>query len=296
MYYSMSRLSILDVKWTELFDVNTNPTFFNRHSNPYNELIVVADGLVNLEVKGERIVLQTGDSLLLQPWEQHSGWNLNERRGKFFWTQFSCHPGMDIFSLSQLTELGIVHAERTELRTIEVSHEDQIVIPRIHKNQQCYRLLNRFEELVETMKQPHGNFRLESTLLLADMLKIIANDFLEQKNFDTTAPLSYITFRKLVNYLNNGYNTDISREKLGLELDYNYNYLCNLFHKYTGISMNQYIQQLRVQRAKHLLQHTGKSIQQIANEVGYTDSFYFSRIFKKITGTAPLHFRDSLRQ
>lgn len=293
MYYSMSRLSVLDVKWADLFDVSANSTFFDKHSNPYNELIVVADGTVNLEAGGARMVLQTGDSLVLAPWEQHYGWNRGERQGKFFWAQFSCHPGMDNFALSRSNELSIVHAERTELQTVDMSHEDLIVIPRMHKNRHSYKLLGRFEELVETMNQPNGYFRFQSTLLLADMLRIIANDFLDQSHLDTGFPLSYMTFRKLVNHLNNSYTTEISRKKLEFSLDYKYEYLCQLFNKYTGIPMSQYVQRLRVQRAKHLLRNTGKSIQDIALEVGYPDPFYFSRLFKKLEGIAPLHYRES---
>lgn len=292
MYYSMSRLSVLDVKWTDLFDVTANPTFFDNHSNPYHELIVVADGTVNLHASGSRMVLHAGDSLLLAPWEQHSGWNRNDRQGKFYWAQFSCHPGMDDFSLHQTNALNIVHAERTELRTVDIGHEDLVIIPRKHRIRQRYKLLSLFEELVETMNRPKAYFRYRSTLLLADMLGCIANDFLEQTHMDTAFPHSYTTFRKLVDYLNNFYDSDISRDKLEHEMNYKYEYLCQVFNKYADMPMTHYMQKLRVQRAKHLLKHTEKSIQEIAEEVGYSDPFYFSRTFKKLEGIAPLYYRE----
>lgn len=293
MYYSMSRLSVMDVKWADLFDANASLSFFNKHYNPYYELIVAADGTVNLEAGGTRMVLQAGDSLLLGPWEQHNGWNPDERQGKFYWAQFSCDPGLDKFVLSRSPELSIVHAERTELRTVEIGHEDLLIVPRLHRSRQPYKLLSQFEELVETMMQPRGYFRFQSTLLIAGMLGLIANDFLEQSHLDTAFPISYITFRKLVNHLNNFYESDVSRGKLEEALNYKYEYLCQVFKKYAGIPMNHYIQQLRIQRAKHLLHNTGKSVQEIAQVVGYSDPFYFSRLFKKIEGVAPQHYRDS---
>lgn len=292
MYYSMSRLSVLDVKWADLFDVNTNSSFFDKHYNPYYELIVAAEAAVHLEAGGSRMVLQAGDSLLLGPWEQHNGWNPDVRQGKFFWAQFSCSPGLDTININRSTELNIIHAERTELRTVEINHEDLLIVPRMYKNHKRYHLLSRFEQLVETMRKPQGYFRYQSTLLLAEMLGFIASDFLEQSHLDTAFPVSYFTFRKLVNHLNNFYESDITRERLERTLDYKYEYLCQVFKKYAGIPMVQYIQQLRVQRAKHLLLHTDKSIQEIAMEVGYSDPFYFSRLFKKVEGVAPQHYRD----
>lgn len=291
MYYSMSRLSVLDVKWSDLFDAEANPSFVDKHYNPYYELIVAADGIVNLETGGTRMVLQPGDSLLLAPWEQHNGWKSNERQGKFYWAQFSCTPGMDTIDASRLSELHFVHGERTELQTVQNRHEDLLIVPRYHRTRQRYQLLARFEELVDTMKQPRGYYRYRSTLLISEMLGSIASDFLEQRDLDTSFPVSYFTFRKLVSHLNNFYESDMTGEKLEKVLDYKYEYLCQVFKKYTGIPMTRYIQQLRVQRAKHLLDHTGKSIREISEEVGYSDPFYFSRLFKRIEGVAPQHYR-----
>ncbi|WP_284645363.1 AraC family transcriptional regulator [Paenibacillus silviterrae] len=292
MYYSMSRLSVPDVKWADLFDANANTTFFNKHYNPYYELIVAAEGTVHLEAGDNRFVLQAGDSLLLRPWEQHTGWSPKERQGTFYWAQFSCHPGLNEFALHQAPDLTIVHAERTELRTVDFSHEDLVILPRWHRSRHRYKLLSRFEELLETMKEPRGYFRYQSTLHLAEILGFIANDFLEQSHLDTDFPISYITFRRLVNYLNNVYESDLKRAKLEQAQGYKYEYLCQVFKKYAGTTMNHYLQQLRVQRAKHLLRHTGKSVQEIAQEVGYADPFYFSRLFKKIEGVSPLHYRE----
>ncbi|OUS73971.1 hypothetical protein B1748_21755 [Paenibacillus sp. MY03] len=292
MYYSMSRLSTLDVRWADLFDAGTNTTFFDQHYNPYYELIVVADGNVNLEAGGIQTLLQPGDSLLLCPWEQHKGIVSEFKQGKFYWAQFSCTPGMNNFNVNRLSDLDFVHVERTELQTVEISHEDLLILPRLYRNKQCYKLLSRFEDLADTMKQPRGYFRFQSTLILSEMIASIATDFLEQSHLDTSFPVSYFTFRKLANHLNNDYVSELNGESLERTLDYKYEYLCQIFKKYTGISMTRYIQLLRIQRAKHLLDHTGKSIQEISLEVGYSDPFYFSRLFKKLEGVAPQHYRD----
>ncbi|UUZ84615.1 cupin domain-containing protein [Paenibacillus sp. P26] len=83
MYFSLSRLSMLDVKWADLF-LTSNPTFGDQHYNPYYELIVIADGTVHLQTDQTKMTLQCGESLLLKPWERHTGWNVHERQGNFF--------------------------------------------------------------------------------------------------------------------------------------------------------------------------------------------------------------------
>ncbi|GAA3404087.1 AraC family transcriptional regulator [Paenibacillus hodogayensis] len=293
MYYAMSRLSILDVKWADLLDTQTNTSFHQDHYNPYYELIAAAEGTVNLRVGETRLTLGMGDSILLKPWESHGGWGPDQAKGKFFWVQFSCSPGMNEFVLNRASDLNIVHAERTELRTVEVSHEDQLILPRRYRNGSRYKLLDRFERLVDTMNRPEGYFRFQATLLLAELLQGIATEFLEKSHLDTAFPMSYITFRKLVNLLNNAYEKELTKEWLERSIDRKYEYLCQVFKKYAGTTIHHYIQQLRVQRAQHLLLHSDKSVKTIALEVGFHEPFYFSRIFKKISGISPQHYREN---
>lgn len=290
MYYAISRLSKVDVKWADLFDTKHN-TFCEQHHNPYYELIVIAEGTVYLQVNGVRMTLQAGESLLLMPWETHGGWSSEERQGQFFWVQFSSEPDLNEFCLDRAFKLNIVHADRSELRTTEGHHEDLLIVPRHFRMTKQYKLLGQFEELVATMKQPRGYFRFHATLLLAEMLRLMASDFLEQSHLDTAFPTSYLTFRNLVNYLNNFYMTDVSRETIERVINRKYEYLCQVFKKYAGTNIHHYLHQLRVQRAKYLLHNTTKSIKDIAEEIGYTDAFYFSRMFKKIVGSAPQHYR-----
>ena len=59
------------------------------------------------------------------------------------------------------------------------------------------------------------------------------------------------------------------------------------FQVATQISPNQYLQQVRVDKAKKLLLTADMSVQQIAYEVGYENVSFFIRVFKKIAGCTP---------
>ena len=64
-----------------------------------------------------------------------------------------------------------------------------------------------------------------------------------------------------------------------------------IFKEYTGFAPSQYIQEIRINMAKEMLTNTGKSIKEIAFELGYENKDYFFTVFKKISGTTPISYR-----
>lgn len=86
------------------------------------------------------------------------------------------------------------------------------------------------------------------------------------------------------------YHSDLNIEKIAKELHYSKNYFGQLFKQEMGMSVNEYINQVRVQKAKALLLDGNLKIGQIAEKVGFSDQQYFSRIFKKIVGCMPSEY------
>lgn len=70
-------------------------------------------------------------------------------------------------------------------------------------------------------------------------------------------------------------------------------YLSTLFSKYNDIGFSDYVNQQKIEAAKELLQVGNLKIYEISDLLGYESSFYFSRVFKKITGLSP---RDYMNQ
>ncbi len=64
--------------------------------------------------------------------------------------------------------------------------------------------------------------------------------------------------------------------------------------QYTGMTPVQYIILIRIAKARTLLESTDYSINEIASIVGYDNPLYFSRIFKKHTGSSPANYRKHL--
>ena len=66
------------------------------------------------------------------------------------------------------------------------------------------------------------------------------------------------------------------------------------FHKATGMRPTEYLQQIRIMKARDALELSGRSADRIAWEVGYTDPSAFRKIFRKITGVTPSQYRERL--
>ena len=71
-------------------------------------------------------------------------------------------------------------------------------------------------------------------------------------------------------------------------------YLCTVFKNGTGITINQYLTSYRMDRAKDLLSTSAFSITEITQKVGYADTNYFSKIFKKQIGLSPSEYREKM--
>ena len=63
------------------------------------------------------------------------------------------------------------------------------------------------------------------------------------------------------------------------------------FQNATGMSPLEYVHTLRLEEAKHLLESSDNSIENIANEVGYEDAGFFSRLFRRQVSLTPAQYR-----
>ena len=71
-------------------------------------------------------------------------------------------------------------------------------------------------------------------------------------------------------------------------------YVCTLFKTETHQTLNQYITEYRMEKAKQLLSDPRYKITDISSKVGYSDGNYFSKSFKKIVGLSPSEYREKV--
>ncbi len=86
-------------------------------------------------------------------------------------------------------------------------------------------------------------------------------------------------------------NKTISLEQISESVELNPSYLSSLFKAQTGMGFLEYLTCMRIEAAKERLRGSGKTIALIASHVGYSDTRYFTRLFKKHTGLKPGEYR-----
>ncbi len=97
-------------------------------------------------------------------------------------------------------------------------------------------------------------------------------------------------------WLQQNMDNDITQDTAAAFIGVSPRTLSRRFRLATGQSFNEYLSTLRIDTAKDLLQNSNLPIGDIADRIGYGDSTYFSRLFKKNTGISPREYRQTVRR
>ncbi|MCY9698229.1 AraC family transcriptional regulator [Paenibacillus alginolyticus] len=128
----------------------------------------------------------------------------------------------------------------------------------------------------------------ETKLLIMDVLLHAEQQFLELRE----TRKHHALMQNVRKYIEEHYsNPELSLNHLEDEFGINGKYLSFLFREEIGVKFVDYLSQVRLEYAKVLLLETQSSVQDIANQVGYTNSMTFIRAFKKCFGVTPGEYR-----
>lgn len=171
------------------------------------------------------------------------------------------------------------------------------------KNMVCNRCVFVVEKLIKDMKLSplsvemgevdFGETHLSNTQMTAfrDNLNQFGFEILDDKN----AKLIDKIKRYIIDFINN-HLKDV--EKLNLsnylsrKLKYDYSYLSNIFSEIAGITIEQYVIQLKIEKAKELLFYNELTLSEISYQLNYSSVAHLSSQFKKVTGMTPTKFKQ----
>ncbi len=148
-----------------------------------------------------------------------------------------------------------------------------------------------FDNIFDNLKLRNQGFELSVKGLFFMLLSIFfskfgkhtTNEILNYKNED------YID--KIISFIDNNFQRDISVIQMAEYLGINRSYFSTLFKKRMGSSVQEYLIQYRMNKAKEMLVHSNYTISEIAYSTGYTDYFSFIKSFKKNAGSTPKEYR-----
>jgi two-component system response regulator YesN len=120
--------------------------------------------------------------------------------------------------------------------------------------------------------------------IIEKLEKLFQSLEIKNKNID---PISNI-----LRYVHENYNDlELSLPKISKNTYLSPTYICKIFKDQTGTTINRYISEYRLEKAKDLLKDQNITINDISAKVGYSDGNYFTKTFKKETGLTPSEYR-----
>lgn len=144
------------------------------------------------------------------------------------------------------------------------------------------------EKLENIYRRQRKFFELKASSVFQNILVKISRHILSGKDdvFRHSGDIDSI-----IDYIQDNYYRNINNEHIGKTFNYHPNYVSDLIKKQTGYSLHEYVLTIRISRAIELLETTDYKISEISRHVGFDDSAYFSKYFKKATGKSPSAYK-----
>lgn len=149
--------------------------------------------------------------------------------------------------------------------------------------------LKLFEEIFHSLERGFGTDTLEFVNLSFHYLLASFIHVQHFRSIQTEAEKDPVT--QSVNFMLENIHRSIRLNELASNVQLSVSHFSRLFISKTNQSPIDYFNQLKVQKACRLLDFSKLSVSEIAQELGYEDPFYFSRVFKKVMGLSPGKFR-----
>ena len=190
----------------------------------------------------------------------------------------------DEYSISAIRELRYMYISFLGLRAsllfkkLNITKKDRVIAG-------CEKVKKVWEEFI-------GQAEAGNTDLISESALLYAFSVIELKRLMCDAESPYIEKMQLIKkYIEDNYSdVNITAEKISEKFSYSKKYLCELFKKEFGISVSRYITVLRIQKACSLMKESDYTVKQISKYCGFSDSLYFSKVFKKQVGVTPKDF------
>ncbi|HKK62133.1 MAG TPA: AraC family transcriptional regulator, partial [Bacteroidales bacterium] len=142
------------------------------------------------------------------------------------------------------------------------------------------------------LKTGSASFSMADTLMLHQLITSSMVRIPEEL-WDTKTPEERV--QQAIHYMNRNIDRSITNETLADVVGMAVNSFGRLFKEQTGLSPQHYLTRIRIENACNLLYHTNHNIDSIAEESGFSDRYYFSRVFKNQMNISPVRYRKQFQ-
>lgn len=261
-----------------------SPSNDEMHRHAFFELVYIVSGTATHYLMEETAQLQAGDYFIVDTGSIHCYQDVRDFQiiNCLFLPEYIDRALTDCPSLSsllsnQVLRFGIPVNTQTADR---IFHDTNGVVGRI----------------IRTMEQEYaakGTGYMELLRCYLTQVLVCAVRASEEAERIRT-PHSITT--ALVDHLRYHYTEPLSLTELSQKLNYTPQYVSSLFHKDTGMSLQEFLQRMRIEEACRLIEQGEQQMARIAQEVGYGDVKHFARVFRRIKGVSPREFRSRIKR
>jgi two-component system, response regulator YesN len=170
-------------------------------------------------------------------------------------------------------------------KALSIQHAFQVynmTVSFLFKLGQTESILYSYEQLTQSFN---------NVFAMLDELKALTTRYLSSVDLSSMETKNH-TFNAILQFVTLNFCQEISLQNLSDQFFMNPSYISQLFKKEVGETFTAYIAKLRIAYACELLDKDTSSIHEIAEKIGYHDYFYFTRLFKKISGKTPSQYRN----
>ena len=246
---------------------------YEAHRHIEYEINYVLQGKCMMIFDTEYVPLKAGECIVITPFQNH-GFLVDAKSG--------------------------CKIQQTEM-SIRIPEDRKEIFP-FSERKRGYQVLKNCEDLVPVMEQISRICRVDKesygmTMLDLSVLQlVVALGYHGKKTHTTEAGIRNEKIRDILKYIQEHYQESLQIEELAASRGISSRFLRRYFTQEIGMSCLDYIQALRLNKAKELLWETSKSITEIALETGYGTPQYFSRIFRQEIGMTPSEYRSSWKE
>ncbi len=164
-------------------------------------------------------------------------------------------------------------------------------LPNVFTSSDSSRMAENFAELHRIWSAKGPGYLMKGRSLILDILYILLSDESRRQKAST----HYAKIARVVDMMRANCERSYSLAELCAMTGLSPSYFRQLFKEMTGMSAIQFQNQQKIQRAKDLILSQNCNVTEAAQAVGFSDIYYFSRMFRKLTGQNPSEYLHSVR-
>lgn len=246
----------------------------NRTLENINVFIFVEKGKIEVIEDGNLHVLSAGSYLFLRKNITHRGVDPYLPGTSWYYIHFYDPPTEE-----RLNEYH--NFQQTSLIAKETYHQ-QLSLPKKGQVAQPDFYTLHLDKLVE-QDQSSEEIR---PLLLSQMTYTLFINLYKHSKESKVHPRTKRIIDQLTKVCRQA-NKKLTSEEISKAMDMNYAYVSTLFRKETGKSITQFQNEILMEKAMDLFKTELINVSEVSDRLGFSNAFYFSRVFKKVTGMAP---------